>query len=337
MSRLDELPADQKATLQLLLRQGKSYDELATLLRLDGNAVRERALDALDALGPDTPAGLTAERQDELADYLLGQQSASQRAATRQYLEGSAAARGWARIVAGELRGLAGDNLPEIPAEGAEVEQAFEALDAKLQDDDRQERSSKLGGVLLLVALGLAVCAVLVFVISRGGDDDKSSDTASDAPAATETTATTSTTGTTAQDPNGGVEQQINMQSPSGGDSVAVGYVLKSGTHRILGILGQGFTANEGKNFYYAVWLRPQSGPAVRLGFVQDPVSANGRLQTGADPSAIKDDAALKAALRKDLDNIYSFKSLLISRETARDPKQPSQVVVTGAITAPKK
>ena len=35
MSRLDDLPADRKAVLQLLLKQRKSYDDLSGLLRID--------------------------------------------------------------------------------------------------------------------------------------------------------------------------------------------------------------------------------------------------------------------------------------------------------------
>jgi hypothetical protein len=328
MSRLEELPADQKATLQLLLRQGKSYDELATLLRLEPRAVRERALDALDALGPDTPAGLTAERQDEIADYLLGQQTASGRAATREYLEGSAAGRAWARVVAAELRPLSPGELPEIPAEGAEVQEAFEALDKQHTARAEEQRSSRLGGILLLVGVGIALAAALIFFVG-GGDDDKDSSSAST------TTTQTSTTGTTTGQNPAGVEQQINLQSPSGGDAVGVGYVLQNKGHRVLGILGQGFPSNQGKKFYYAVWLVPGQGRAVRLGFVQDAVGSNGRLQTGADPSAIKDDAQLKKALTAALDGIYSFKTLLISRETERNPQSPSQVVVRGTITKP--
>ena len=56
MARVDDLPADQKAVIQLLLKQGKTYDELAALLRLDGAGVRDRALDALDALGAEREA-----------------------------------------------------------------------------------------------------------------------------------------------------------------------------------------------------------------------------------------------------------------------------------------
>ena len=52
MSRIDDLAPDQRAVLQLLLKQGKSYVELATLLRITPDAVRDRAVAALEELGP---------------------------------------------------------------------------------------------------------------------------------------------------------------------------------------------------------------------------------------------------------------------------------------------
>src|SRR3954464_7745819 len=120
MSPVDELAPDQRAVLQLLLKQGKAYVELATLLRISPEAVRDRAVTALEALGPRDGAPLAPERRAEVADYLLGQQSASQRQETREFLEGSAAGRAWARVVAGELKPLGGEALPEIPAEREE-------------------------------------------------------------------------------------------------------------------------------------------------------------------------------------------------------------------------
>src|SRR4051794_21312241 len=116
MSRIEELPADRRAVLQLLLKQGKTYDELSSLLRIDGGKVRERAHSALDELGPSDGAGLAFERQEELSDYLLGQLSPSESDSTRELLEDSAAARAWARIVSDELRATRGAKLPETPA-----------------------------------------------------------------------------------------------------------------------------------------------------------------------------------------------------------------------------
>ena len=52
MSRLDELPPDQRAALSLLLRQRKSYAEVATLLGISERAVHDRAHAALAVLAP---------------------------------------------------------------------------------------------------------------------------------------------------------------------------------------------------------------------------------------------------------------------------------------------
>ena len=94
MSRLDALPADQRSVLHLLLRQGKGYDDLSGLLRLDADEVRSRAYDALDTLGPGA-GGLSAERRHEIADWLLGQQDPEEAVATRAFVDGSTAGRVW--------------------------------------------------------------------------------------------------------------------------------------------------------------------------------------------------------------------------------------------------
>jgi hypothetical protein len=335
MSQVDALPADQRATLQLLLKQGKSYAELATLLRLEPTAVRERALDALDSLGPETPAGLDAARQDELSDYLLGQQSASQRAATRDFLEGSAGGRAWARVVAGELRsaGLAGDDdLPEIPADRAEADEAFDALDARREARARNERSSRLGGVLLLGVVGIAVAVALILLIGGGSDDSSSSSTPS-------TPAQTSTQSTNAQ--AAGLEQQINMTSTSS-DAVAVGFVLKQGNRRALGIQGQNFPQTDNSRFFYAVWLKGPSG-SKRIGFVNTGVGKDGKLQTGADPDSALQSAKTTAEknaardLQQTLAHIYDYDQMLITKETraTQNSTTPGEVVVSGAIRPP--
>src|SRR5436190_17390283 len=157
MARLDQLPPDQRAVLQLLLKQGKSYGEIASLLRIERSAVKARAHDALNALGPEDTE-LSEDRRDEIGDYLLGQQDEGQRAAAWSFLEGSPAGRAWARVVSSELRELKPEGLPEIPAEGAaELAEAEEALDARRAARSEQERSSRLGGILLIAGVGVAV------------------------------------------------------------------------------------------------------------------------------------------------------------------------------------
>ncbi|UTI62865.1 hypothetical protein NBH00_16030 [Paraconexibacter antarcticus] len=354
MSRLDDLPADQKATLQLLLKQGKSYEELGTLLRLEPDAVRDRALNALDALGPGSAGGLTPSRQDEISDYLLGQQTASERAATRSFLGESKGGRTWARAVAAELRPFAGDNLPEIPAEAAEIDEAFGALSARTEARERQEQSSRIGGVLLLLGAAAIVAVLVILIVSRlGGNDSSSSDSASSDTTTTQadTTSTASTTSSTAG--NGGIELQIPMQSANGGQALAAGFLLRTNGERVLGINGQNFPPTDGKQFNYAVWLYTSPAKAFRLGFVGAGVPATGpnkgRLQTGADPDQIEKaanaskDPKVKAAglatakaIRTALANVYAFKELIITKEPAgSNSTKPGQIVVSGPIVRP--
>jgi hypothetical protein len=62
MPRLDDLPPDLRATLSLLVDRGKSYAEVAELLGIPEQAVRDRAHNALDAL-----AGAPGETTSALA------------------------------------------------------------------------------------------------------------------------------------------------------------------------------------------------------------------------------------------------------------------------------
>ncbi|MBJ7329360.1 MAG: sigma-70 region 4 domain-containing protein [Solirubrobacteraceae bacterium] len=216
MSRLQTLPPDQRAVLQLLLQKDRSYDEIAQLLRLDGQTIRARAHAAVATLGP-IATDLSDDQRGELTDYLLGEQSASARAATRAYLDGSQPARSWAREAAEELRPLAGDRLPEIPAEPAvapapppepepepdpepapapapvapiapvlpaEAETGPDEPDdvpsAEATPGDEPKRSSKIGGMLLIFGIGAAIAILIILGLRGFGGDDEP-----DAPVAT--------------------------------------------------------------------------------------------------------------------------------------------------------
>lgn len=305
MASLDELPPDQRATLQLLLKQGRSYDEIATMLRIEPRAVRERARAALDALGPEDVEGLDLDQQDDVADYLLGQQSASRRASTRDFLAESSAGRAWARAVAGELRPLAGDDLPEIPADATEVEEAFGALDARKEHHEKVAKSSRVGGAILIGALAVALVAVILLVTGAiGGDDDEGGD---DTAKVGNTTPTTSTT------PK--VEAQINLQPPAGRDSKVQGVaqVATQNGQRAVALVAQGLpAANE--NRFYAIWLYSSPTKARRLGFPEQQPTKEGTLQTGFE-------------WPKDASE---FKELVVSRESTADPKAPTRIELRG-------
>lgn len=312
MARFDDLPADQKAVLQLVLRQGRTYAEIAGLLKISEAAVQNRALTALDAIGP-AGAGLGDEQQDEIGDYLLGQQSASERAATREYLEDSQPGRDWARQVASELRGagIGGDDLPEIPADPAEVDEAFDALHARREARVQQARSSRLGGILIIVAVLLVVVGgVLVLTGTIGGDDKDDSTTAAD----TSTTATGSSTANA--NTKATVEKQYNLTPPDGGDKpLGVASLVTQSGKRALAVVGQDLPASG----HYVLWLRNGS-KATFLGFFP-PVTSTG------------DDKGRLQGLVEAPSDFTSYKEMIVSREASSTPKAPSTIILKGSLS----
>ncbi len=307
MPGFDTLAPDQKAVLQLLLKQGKSYQDIADLLRLEPTSVRERALDALDALGAELPGtqGLDSDRQDELADHLLLQQSASERAGTRRFLEGSAPGRTWARGVANELRPIGGQVLPDIPAEPEEVAEAFDALDERTAARERQEHSSRLGGILILVAVA-AVVALGIVLLIRGGDDEPATQAGG-----TTSTATAGATGATGSGTGaaGLPQQQINLNPPGGGSS-PLGFALIADGG--LALQADGLPASD----LYGVWLYTSRNQALALGF-------------GAYDRTTK---RLAGALQTLPDEARNFQSIVVTKQPSKSLSTPGRIVLRGAI-----
>ncbi len=128
MASLDSLPADQKAVLSLVLQRGRSFDQIATLLSVDRAAVRERALQAFDALGPES--SVDPLQRGLITDYLLGQLPPTVAGRVHDSLAVNPPERAWARVVAAELAPLAAKPLPEIPAATATAAAAEPATGA---------------------------------------------------------------------------------------------------------------------------------------------------------------------------------------------------------------
>ncbi len=239
MASLENLPPDQRAVLDLVLQRGRSYDEIAEMLGIDRAGVRDRALAAFDALGPQTRISL--ERRALITDYLLGQLPPRVADGTRERLGQSASERAWARVLASELAPVAAHRLPAIPLESAAgsdqpaspgisvaapgIEGAAalgpaaaaatgtdraageagggaveSAHGAPTSPPARTRPTSRVGGAILLGAGALIVLAVvLIIVLTSGGGSKKSPSAHASTSSGASTTPSRATTGSTSR------------------------------------------------------------------------------------------------------------------------------------------
>jgi Sigma-70, region 4 len=236
MSALDNLPPDQRAVMQMVLQRGRSYDEIAGLLSIDRAAVRQRALDAFDALTPATV--LPGPERALVTDYLLGQLPDRVAEQVYSFLQASDADRAWAEALTEVVGPLTSASLPEIPVgaplgaddwAGGAVEQdsdppdpggaeRYESDDAPVADEPvvrppareprapgeprparKQRPSSRRGGAILLSTIGVLIVAVVVVVIatSGGGKKNPANTTHGGSTTTLQSASTTVTTGTT--------------------------------------------------------------------------------------------------------------------------------------------
>ncbi len=339
MASLDTLPPDQRAVLQMVLQQGRTYDEIAEMLRIDRAGVRDRALAAFDALGPQTR--LPAERRGLITDYLLGQLPESVGAQTRDRLGEAPSERAWARVLSSELAPIARGSLPEIPVDSgdrepvgvavAEPEEPERKPDRSERKSDRSERTeppgeveapddqpvgagerpaSRRGGAILLGLVGLAAVAALVIVlIASGGSSSKHTTSSAVGASRTSTPAGTSTTGTQ-------LVAQVNLVPTTPSKKMAgLAQIVRQAANLGLVIVAQGMPANTAHDAY-AVWLYNSPGDSHILGFVNPGVKADGKLQTAGVLPA----------------NASRYKQLLVTLETQAKPSAPGKIVLQGAL-----
>jgi Sigma-70, region 4 len=122
MSPLSALAPDQRAVLELLLRQGRDYAELSELLGLPESGVRSRAHAALAALAPDRVAPVGED--GAVADWILGQQDDEEAERTRGAIARMPAWHAWASDVTDRLSEVEGAELPELPQPEADASPA---------------------------------------------------------------------------------------------------------------------------------------------------------------------------------------------------------------------
>jgi hypothetical protein len=199
--------------------------------------------------------------------------------------------------------------LPPLPQGGAD----------RGADDDRP-RPSRLGGAILLGAIGALLVAVLLFVLLSGGDgkgSEKSAGGGTTQSAATRTQPKTTPPAATTTQPAAQVAGQANLTSPTGGQALGIGIVQQSGSDAVLAVEAQKLAANGGQDIY-AVWLQGPPG-AKFLGYVPQKVGANGAF-------------TVSAPLPR---NFKSYKTVLVARESTAAktaPAQPGTTILSGTL-----
>ena len=293
MSRLDALPADQRSVLQLLLRQGKGYDDLSGLLRLEPAEVRSRAYDALDALGPGTN-GLSTEHRRQIADWLLGQQDPERATATRDFVGGSTAGRAWADAVAHELAPLAPERLPELPPNGAAPATPASASGAP--------RVSRRGGALLIGAVVAAIVAAVLVLVLTGGDDKPGA---------------RADTGTASTQTQPRVKAQVNLTAPKSAPAakaLAIVQIVDVGGQQAINAVAQGLPTTS--KAAYGIWAYTSPSQSRLIG--------------GFDKKDDKGHLVYQGALPQDVTDITRYREIVVTRETNGSPKKPGAIYLRG-------
>jgi hypothetical protein len=306
MSRIDALPADQRSVLQLLLKQGKGYDDLSGLLNLHAGEVRSRAYDALDALGPGA-AGLPSDRRQAIADWLLGQQGPDKAAETQAFVAGSPAGRAWAEAVAEELRPLGGDRLPDVPIDGASgVTAATPPREAATTTADAPPfapapRVSRRGGAILIAAVLAAIVAAVLVIVLTGNDDNKPKRAAS--------TTTKSTQPT--------VKAQVNLTPPKGAPAqkaLAIVQIVSSNGQNVVNAVAQELPTTS--KAAYGIWAYTSPSETRLIG--------------GFNKTDNKGHLVYQGALPQDVTDVTRYKEILVTRETSGNPTKPGTIYLRG-------
>jgi hypothetical protein len=312
MSRIEELPADQRAALSVLLRQHKTYAEVAGMLAIPERAVHDRAQAALAMLAPSEARGLDAERRLEIGDYLLGQQpDVGERLRTRTLLAGSPPANAWASAIAAELAAIDEDALPEIPpltpaadtgGAARERDRVSGAAGAASGSPVSPAPSSRRGGAILLAVLAAAVAVAVILIVSGGSSKKKTG------------TGSARTTASSKSKAGPKEEGRITLQAPAGSTSKGTIVILAEGTKRAFYIQAEHIPSTN--HFFYAVWLYNSPSSALAL---------------SKSPPVGKDHRLAGAALLPS--NARSYREILLTRETSTRPQHPGQIVLRGTLS----
>jgi hypothetical protein len=317
----DSLAPESYAVLAMARDDGRGYDEIATVLKLDPAVVRDRAHALADELVGDSAPSPPAEARRRIVDYLLGQQPASDRARTRAMLEGSKLARTWSEALDAALAARATDVAhepepqpapqPESPTEpelraqpeakrpgpehGPEVQEpAVAPAAASPRGPARSVRAIRTAGALLVAT---AVVAVVLALISGSGAHKQAGATTRSGRARGARSAKTL--------------QRLVLQATSRGHgAIGAGAVIAQGSSTLLLLQARGLAPN--RQNAYAVWLYNTPVDSRLLGFISPAVGPAGTFSSG---TPLPDDAV-------------RFGQVLITVETSARPRRPGKVVL---------
>jgi hypothetical protein len=327
---LDALAPDQRAVVQLVLQRGRSYAQIADLLKISEDAVRGRAHAGLTALGPDVE--LEAHQVAGIADFLLGQQNGKPRQSTRRLLRESDAAYLWAATVRASLETLG--PVPELPPGGepaAAAEAGPDEAPAKPAPRPRPLRearprtrpigaaepegtvaasSSRLGGALLIGG-GVLVVVVVVLFLFVFGDDDKGGETDSASATATPTASAT---------PQAVGQIALKGAGPASKANGVFALFLQGRQQLLFAVQMQNMPATP-KGAKYALWL---TGPGNRAQWIGDTpdVGKDGVLQ-------VQGPRQQDTTFTKD---VGSYRRVLITQERGERRSQPGTMLARGTL-----
>jgi Sigma-70, region 4 len=299
MTELDRLPPDQRAVLSLVLDRGKSYGEVAELLGIPEDAVRDRAHTALDALADDAAPPPGGTRTESGPGARPGAESGL---GTRPGAAGTTATSRFAATGVGPGPTRAGSGASSTPPPRP-----------REPPSPQTSAGSRRAGALLLGAIVVVIVVVVVLVSSSGGKGSTPTTTASSTTTATTGTGTSSTSTTSSTKPKLDSTIRLSSSEPSV-NAAGVAYVLSDGSRRAFYVTAQGLPPSSG--FFYAVWLYNSPSDAEPLGRASS-VSSNGRME-GGNPLP---------------NNAGDYAKFIVTRETSTHPKEPGPTVLSGAFT----
>jgi hypothetical protein len=255
MATFDQLSDEQRAIVELVLAQGKSYEELSGMLGIPESRVRERARDALVDLAPVSARSVEEDWRGQLADYVLGQQEGPEATATRGHLRRSEAARSWTRSLLDSLEQLyRNGDLPAIPEPDRAARRAPRERAAPEARAGSALGSGPVGGLerrWLIAGLGGLVLILLIVLVwpvgvLTGGDDSN----------------------------DGGSNANANASTPINKKRQGAAVIAKQNGKTQILVQAAGLTPST-QNSAYQVWLFDSKSKRKSLGATATDTSGN--------------------------------------------------------------